>query len=125
MSDREEIERIRRIRERQLAARDPTSAERRLHQEIAARRKPKKITFWDVMQNIPAKWWGMILGGIVGFILALILDQILQIQIPNVKGFWVEYMWYSLVFAGIAVGRGLAMAMDWSEDDYRIEVKGR
>lgn len=122
MSDRDEIERIRRIRERQLAARDPTAAERRAQKQLASRYAHKKITLLDVVQNIPAKWWGMIIGGLLGFILALVLDQVLHVRIPNVDAFWVEYMWYTLVFFGVAIGRGLAAAMDWSEDDHRMEV---
>ena len=122
MSDRDEIERIRRIRERQIAARDPTAEERRVQKKVAARYKKQRITALDVVQNIPAKWWGMILGGLIGFIAALVLDKVLHVRIPNVDAFWVEYMWYSLVFFGVAMGRGLAAAMDWSEDDYRMEV---
>jgi hypothetical protein len=118
MSDRDEIERIQRIRERQLRSRDPTAAQRKVQRQVAARYRPSKVTLRDVMAHIPAKWWGMIVGGLVGFVLALVLDQVLHVRLVHIDAFWVEYMWYSLVFFGIALGRGLAAAMDWSEDDY-------
>lgn len=118
MSDHDEIERIRRIRDRQLAARDPRAEVRRVQKKMASRYTKKRITLLDVLENIPAKWWGMIIGALVGFALALVLDKVLHVRIPNAEGFWVEYMWYTLVFFGIAMGRGLAMAMDWSDEDY-------
>ena len=116
--ERDEIERILRIRERQLRARDPLAREKKEQQLAAARYKKQKITVQDVLSNIPAKWWGMIIGGLVGFILALVLDQVLHVKLVKIDAFWVEYMWYSLVFFGVVMGRGLAMAVDWSEDDY-------
>jgi hypothetical protein len=124
-SERDEIERIRRIRERQLRARDPLAREREWQQNIARRQQKGKITFWDVLANIPAKWWGMILGALVGFVLALVLDRVLHVRLVNVDAFWVEYMWYALIFFGIVMGRGLAMAIDWGEEDYDMLVRRR
>jgi hypothetical protein len=118
MSERDEIERLRRLRERQLAARDPTAKDRQFQKTLASRYVKKRVTLIDVVSNIPAKWIGTILGGVIGFILALVLDQVLHLRLPNVSGFWVEYIWYSLVFLGVAMGRGLAAAIDWSEEDY-------
>jgi hypothetical protein len=124
-SERNEMERIRRIRERQLKARDPLAREREWQQNIARRQKKGNITFWDVLGNIPAKWWGMILGALVGFLLALVLDRVLHVRLVNVDAFWVEYMWYALIFFGIVMGRGLAMAVDWGEEDYDMLVRRR
>ena len=124
-SERDEIERIRRIRERQLRARDPMAREREWQQNIARRQQKGDITFWDVLANIPAKWWGMILGALVGFVLALVLDRVLHVRLVNVDAFWVEYMWYALIFFGIVMGRGLAMAIDWGEEDYDMLVRRR
>jgi len=118
MNDRDEIERIQRIRERQLAARDPKAKERAVQRKVAARYKKEPITVQDVVANIPAKWWGTIIGAIIGFILALVLDQILHVKLVRIDAFWVEYMWYMLVVFLAVMGRSLAMAMDWSDEDY-------
>ena len=124
-SERDEVERIRRIRERQLAARHPHAADRKRQQHISARYETSKVTVQDVLFNISAKWWGMIIGGSAGFVLALILDRVLHLRLPKIDALWVEYVWYSLVFFGVVLGRGLARAMDWSEEDHEKLVLRR
>ena len=119
MSNRnDDPERIQRIRERQLRARDPLASQRKSQRLAATRYTPTKVTFREVMREIPGKWRGMIIGGFVGFILALILDRVLHIRLPKFDAFWASYVWYSLIVFGVIVGRVLAMAMDWSEEDY-------
>ncbi len=87
MSDQDKIERDRRIRDQQLRRRDPKARDRRTLQRISAsyRRKRKQITLQDVLKDIPGKWWGMILGGIIGTIGALVLGA-------QIEASWEEYL---------------------------------
>ncbi len=114
----DDLERIQRIRDRQLRARDPLAAQRKSQRLAASRYTPTKVSVREVMREIPGKWRGMIIGGFFGLLLALVMDRVLHLKLPRIDAFWANYVWYSLVLFGVIVGRVLAMAMDWSEEDY-------
>jgi hypothetical protein len=119
MSNRnDEIERIQRIREQQIRARDPRARQRKIQRKISARRREEKFSFQDIVKNIPAKWWGMIIGGIVGLVVAIMFDQAVEIEES-----WVEYVGYVIVLAGVVLGRGVGAALDWSEEDHKKLVR--
>ncbi len=118
MGDQDEIERIKRIRARQLASRDPGKAERQREQLVSGRYHKENLTLVGMIRDIPAKWWGMIIGGLVGFFAALVLDRILHVQI-FADATWSSFLWYILLLFGIAAGRAISMAMDWRADDQR------
>ena len=119
MSDRnDEIERIQRIRERQIKARDPRAHHRKHQQKVSARYTEPTFSFQDLLKSIPAKWWGMIIGGIIGLVFAIVLNKVIETEAS-----WMEYVAYVIVLAGIVLGRGVGMAMDWSEEDYKKLVR--
>jgi hypothetical protein len=119
MSNRnDEIERIQRIREQQVRARDPRARARKTHQRISARRKEETFSFQDLLGSIPAKWWGMLIGGVVGLVLAIVLNKAVEAEAS-----WMEYVWYVVVLFGVVIGRGVGAAMDWSEEDHEKLVK--
>lgn len=109
----DEIERIRRIRERQLALRDPKAKDRAVHQYISSRYTKEKLTLSGVIRDIPGKWIGMFIGGAIGLIIAIALQLLLQTELT-----WIKYVGYILVFFGIAIGRGLGASMDWRDEDH-------
>ena len=114
----DDLERIRRIRDRQLRDRDPLASRRKSQRLAATRYTRPKVSFREVMREIPGKWRGMIIGGFIGFLLALVLDRVLHLSLLKIGTFWASYVWYSLIVFGVVVGRLLAVAMDWSEEDY-------
>ena len=119
MSDRNnEIERIQRIRDQQIRARDPRARARKRQQKVSARYGEPKFSFQDLLRSIPAKWWGMIIGGIIGLVVAVVLSRAIETEAS-----WMEYVAYVIVLAGIVLGRGVGMAMDWSEEDYKKLVR--
>ena len=119
MSNRnDEIERIQRIRERQIRARDPKARDRKRHQKVTARHREETFSFQDMLRSIPAKWWGMLIGGVIGLVLAIVLSRAIETEAS-----WVEYVWYVIVLAGIVLGRGVGAAMDWSEEDHKKLVR--
>ena len=127
MSNKDEIERIRRLTERQLRARDPRNKQRKHDRLVSKKFQKKNDTLLDVLQEIPVTWWGMILGGLLGFMIALVLDKVLKVRpIPQLDAFWVEYIWYMLIFFGIAIGRLLGSVLDWQDEDHdKMVVRGR
>ena len=114
----DEIERIQRIRDQQIRARDPRARASKTQQKISARRREDRFSFQDILRSIPAKWWGMIIGGMIGLVVAVVLSKAIETEAS-----WVEYVAYVIVLAGIVLGRGVGMAMDWSEDDYKKLVR--
>ena len=120
MSDRDkELERIKRIREQQLRARDPTKKDRAFQQRVSARQASTgKLTLSSVIRDIPGKWLGTILGTLVGIVAAILVHLLVDLEAR-----WVDWLSYFLVFAGIAMGRGLGAAMDWREEDHDALVK--
>ena len=114
----DEIERIQRIRDQQIRARDPRARDRKRQQKIRARYREETFSFQDVLRNIPAKWWGMIIGGIIGLVVASVLNKAIETEAS-----WMEYVGYVIVLFGIALGRGVGAAMDWSEEDHKKLVR--
>lgn len=127
MSNQNDIERIRRLRERQLQARDPKKKQREHERRVSHKFEQKNDTLFEMLRQIPITWWGTILGGMLGFVIALVFDQVLKIRpIPQIDAFWTEYLWYMLVFVGIAVGRLLGAVLDWQGEDHdKLVVRGR
>jgi ABC-type phosphate/phosphonate transport system permease subunit len=118
MSHRDDIERIQRIREQQIRARDPRARASKRHQKFSARYQEEAFSFQDVLRTIPAKWWGMLIGGIIGLIFAIVLNKAIETEAS-----WMEYVWYVIVLFGIVLGRGVGAAVDWSEEDHKKLVR--
>lgn len=64
----QESDRHRRIRDEQLRARDPLKKQRRLDREIAdkRRRMSQPFSFGRMWQDLPHKWRGTFVGGLIG-----------------------------------------------------------
>ena len=119
MSNRnDDIERIQRIRDQQIRARDPRAHHKKFQQKISARRREEKFSFEDILKNIPAKWWGMIIGGMIGLIAAIVLNKVVETEAS-----WIDYVWYLVVLACVVLGRGVGAAVDWSEEDHEKLVR--
>jgi hypothetical protein len=118
--ENDEIERIRRIRDRQLQMRDPTTKGRRVQHRVAARYRPQKLTLSEAIQEIPGKWLGMLLGGLIGVLLGVLFDLLIATD-----DWWTRYVPYVIAFAGLAVGRMLGAVLDWREKDHDVLVRHR
>jgi len=119
MSNRnDEIERIQRIRDQQVRARDPRAHDRKRHQRVSARYEEETFSFQDLLKSIPTKWWGMIIGGIIGLVFAIVLNKLVETDVS-----WIDYVWYLVVFACVVLGRGVGAAVDWSEEDHKKLVR--
>jgi hypothetical protein len=107
----DELERLRRIREQQLRARDPTAKDQAFYGKVSARRKQDKLTLGGILKDFEAKWLWMFAGGIIGLAAAGVLAL-------TVKAEWVSLVAIVIVFAGLVIGRLLGAVMDWRDDDW-------
>jgi len=118
MSNNDEIERLKRIRDRQIQLRDPQAKDREVQHLVASRYKKPKLTLEGIIKDIPGKWMGMIVGGILGIIIAVTLNVVLDLKVV-----WMEYALYLIVAICAAMGRALGAATDWREEDHEKLVK--
>lgn len=119
MGDQSEIECLKRIRERQLRARDPKAYDRKIMRKVSADyRKKSQLTFRDVLRDIPGKWWGMLYGGVLGLVVAVLVSAALEAS-------WARYLGYLIVFACVVIGRVIGTVMDWREEDHDKLVRRR
>jgi hypothetical protein len=107
----DEIERLKRLRERQLADRDPRARDRAVSAKVRARRQTKKLTLKNVVADFTAKWTWMVAGGLVGAVLAIVVNVAF-------KAAWAEYVGYGLVLFGIVMGRLFGAIRDWGDEDW-------
>lgn len=107
----DEVERIRRIRDQQLAARDPRAKERAVFQKVSQRRKVRSFTFKNILADFQAKWTWMAVGGIAGALAAIAINLLFKAQ-------WAEYVGYVMVAFGIVVGRLCGAVRDWGDEGW-------
>ena len=95
MSQNDEIERIRRIRDRQIQLRDHTVEQKRVQREIAKKRRSRveKFSLGAIFGDVPKMITGTLIGMLIGILILLILPYL---------GDWA---WVDLVgIAAVAIG---------------------
>jgi hypothetical protein len=107
----EELERLKRIRQQQISARDPTLRDKRFHGTISARRKASKYTWRDMLKDMQLKWTWMFAGGLIGLVFGLVFASAIEAA-------WADYAGIFMILMGIALGRLLGAVMDWRNDDW-------
>ena len=75
-----EVDRLRRLRDKQLEARDPGKKERRLQQSIATRQRSstEPTSVGSMWKDIPHSWKGLLYGGLVGAAIIIGLPYLLD-----------------------------------------------
>ena len=119
-NQKDEIERIKRIRDRQLSLRDPRARDRQLQREVASRYKRDRVTARSVIRDLSGKWLGTIIGGLVGVVIAIAFHLLVLADKA-----WVSWASYAIVFAGLAMGRMAGEALDWRDEDHDALVRRR
>lgn len=111
MAKREsEKERWIRIREQQLAARDPLRGERRTQRRIAEqhRRSQRRFSFSLMLEDIPYRmkgaFFGAILGGVIGALMPLLITAS-----------WADWIWIAAVIIVSVIGFLYGSALDARE----------
>jgi hypothetical protein len=106
MPHEDEVDRIRRIRDRQIQRRDPQIQQKKLQKNIAQRRRSRMETF-DIMRifsDLPKLITGTLVGMLIGLLVMLILPYV-------IKADWVNYLSIGILvfttFMGAAFGRAI------------------
>ncbi len=79
-NDRSEIERLKKLRERQLAARDPHKKQRKLQQTVTRkyRRATEPFSMGRMWDQTPSIWKGLLFGMLFGVIAILVLPLFME-----------------------------------------------
>jgi hypothetical protein len=103
----DEVERLIRLREQQLKARDPHAKQRRIQRKVAARRRKKKrqVTFQEILTDVPHKWQGVVIGALMGMIIWIVLPLVVEAS-------WVDYAGLAAVIVLALVGLAFGQAFD-------------
>jgi len=102
----EEQNKLKRIRDRQLEARDPLKKQRRQDATIAVkhRKRTRSFSFEVMLDEIPARWVGVVIGLMVGGFLILVLPLFLDYD-------WLDYATVGgtlfFMILGFFVGRAI------------------
>jgi uncharacterized membrane protein len=109
----DEIRRLQRLRDEQLQARDPTAKGRAQQQRLTTKHRNtrKKITARSVILDLPAKWQFMVIGALLGLLIALIINIMFQAQ-------WAQIVGGVLVVFGLVAGRVMGAVRDWGNEDW-------
>jgi hypothetical protein len=107
----DDVERWRKISERQIAARDPSEARKQRYQRVQQRHKGyrKNWTMKDIVRVLSNKVLGLIAGIILGFIAWIVLTYIVEASWETLAGIGL------VVFFG-GVGTLFGAALDWRDD---------
>ena len=82
--DREK-EQLAKLRDRQLSARNPRKSDERVMRKVAqrGRRRQRKVTFGEMVRELPHKWRGLFMGIIGGMLLWILFSYVGE-------GLWVD-----------------------------------
>ena len=113
MSDKDEIERIKRIRDEQIRVRyDPDEKKARYDRISVQRRQGAKVTFGSVLKDVPDKIWWSLAGGLIGLVFTLIL-----LRLPDPPSYAL-YIGLAGIAFGLVVGFILGKQRDSGKEDW-------
>lgn len=118
ISNQDELDRIKAIRKRQIAARDPSKKRTPYPKRIATKYKrvrSKENFFIDGWKDLAKAWKGFLLGGFIGLIILLILPSFLPGPTGTLLGF-------ASIIVCMVVGVALGGSFDW-RDNIRDNLK--
>jgi hypothetical protein len=108
MRDRnDEVERFKRIRDRQISSRDPQTKQRRLQRGIAQKRQRsvKRFSFLAFWREVSHKARGTLIGAILGMVVLFVLPQF-------VEAYWVDLAGVAAIIIFAIVGFMFGQALD-------------
>ena len=112
-SSENEVRRLQRLRDQQIRDRDPTAKKVAQYRRTVTnyKKRQKRITLGSVINDLPAKIWFMVIGGLLGAVLAIVL--LIIIDEP-----WVKALGIIVILFGLISGRVMGAARDWGDEDW-------
>ncbi len=110
----DDIERLKRLRDRQIQARDPHVKKREWHQRVSMqqRKKRQRFTFGALMReidDIPNKWKGAVIGATIGTI-------VLAVLMAAVEADWAILVGIALIAILMLIGFVFGASFDWRDE---------
>ena len=106
----DESERLRRLREQQLKARDPHKKQRHFQRTVSSRyRSRNTTTIGDMWGDVAHKWRGAIYGIVLGIVVWILLAIFFQEAWTDIVGILALVIF---AIAGLAVGS----SFDWRDN---------
>jgi hypothetical protein len=113
MSDKDEIERIKRIRDQQIRVRyDPDEKKARYNKISVQRRQGTQVTLGSVLKDVPDKIWWSLVGGLIGLVFMLII-----MRLPDPPAYAL-YIGLAGIGFGLIVGFVLGKQRDSGKEDW-------
>ena len=106
-----ELERLERLRQQQLQARDPLAKQRKIERKVVARRRgsKEKVSFKSMITDVPYRWRGAILGAVLGIVISIVLPNL-------VEGSWAEWIGLLAVVVLALLGFMFGRAIDLRDE---------
>jgi hypothetical protein len=107
MSKNDEVDRIRKIRDRQINLRDHSVETKRVHREISKkrRRNVENFSFRGIFGDIPKMITGTLIGMTIGILIFLILPYLFE-------GDWIDIAGIAVTVIGAIFGFFFGRAVD-------------
>jgi hypothetical protein len=113
MTDQNELDRIKRLRDQQIATRyDPDQKKARYDRISVQRRQGVKVTGRSLLKDIPDKIWWSLMGGLIGLVFTLIV-----LRLPDAPAYAI-YIGLAAIAFGLVVGFFLGRARDSGKEDW-------
>ena len=112
-SSKDEIERLKRLREQQIRVRyDPDEKKAKFNQISVQRRQGTKVTGRSILKDIPDQIWWSLIGGLIGLVFLVIV-----VNLPGMPGYGSLIGGAAIVF-GLVVGFILGKARQSGKEDW-------
>ena len=116
MSDKE-VERLKRLREQQIRARDPRQADRKRHQ-VTSRRPREQFSLRHELSQLGAKVTWMLWGAVIGLFLGLGLSWVLSVTL-GVGDNWGLFITLGTVLVSGSLGSYFGSIRDSGREGWR------
>jgi hypothetical protein len=113
--DQQEIQRLRRLRDRQVDARDPRHADRRRHQAVSQRPR-ETFSLRQELKALPAKVTWMIWGSLIGIFVGAFFGAGLYLAFG---ANWWAYLIAGAIVACAGLGYVFGAIKDSGKEDWR------
>ncbi len=102
----DELERLKRLRDRQIGARDPMKKQDKIQRQVSAKAQNReKYTLSDALNDMPAKFTWMVAGGFIGLVVGGTIA--LVVKVP-----WTPYLAIGLILFGLIAGAVAGNSVD-------------
>jgi Flp pilus assembly protein TadB len=109
----DERERLKRLRERQLRARNPNAKaeaqQRRISEHHGKTAKP--INLRTTLDYVPLRWWTMVIGALLGLVIGVWLNVLVDAS-------WTRTVLLIFILVGIVLGRLAGTLLEWRSDSW-------